>query len=563
MAKKMLAILLAILMLVTLFASCQDSKKTEDSSSSSASEKKEETKKEEKKEEPKKEEKKEETKKKEPKKEETKTEEKKEESAPEAVGPVLENPTTVDMWIIEHSSYVYKPGLLCEQLINEYVNLYFNVTPFQTGVTDKINLGLASGDLPDIYFYPSLSECTEWGMRQGALVNVAEYFDEMPNYVAWAETMGDYPNYYYCADGGLYMMPQYGFGTASNSTFWIYRKDLFEKHDIAVPTNEVEVYEACKKLKEIYPESYPFACRGWPGIIGRIAWQWGSAYGLYFNNDMGEYTYAQTEPEFKACLEWLVQMYKDGLITENCLSLDTNMWQEQITTNKGFLFNDYQARIDFFNSPMRETDPTVTFAYMTPFEGGNSGIHTFNAQSQLIINGYACFSNSEYIPEIIKFFDWLYTDEAFIAMNWGREGESFVTNADGTRSYTEIKQGDSGFIYQEKYSFFQRGFWTICDPAAMTAAGSDELLNAVEHVKQDAGEYYIPALALNEARTERFNELNEAINTCREENMGKFLTGQRSMSEYEDFIDELYALGLQEIIDIYNEQYKENQALLG
>ena len=41
---------------------------------------------------------------------------------------------TVDMWIIEHPSYLYTPGLLCEQLINEYVGIYFNVTPFQTGV---------------------------------------------------------------------------------------------------------------------------------------------------------------------------------------------------------------------------------------------------------------------------------------------------------------------------------------------------------------------------------------------------------------------------------------------
>ena len=476
-----------------------------------------------------------------------------------------EDAVTVDMWIIEHPSYLYTPGLLCEQLINEYVGIYFNVTPFQTGVLDKINLGLASGELPDIYFNTYLSDCTEWGMKQGALVNVTEYFDKMPNYVAWEESMGDYPSYFYCADGGLYMMPQYGFGTASNSTFWIYRKDLFEANDIPVPNNEVEVYDACMKLKELYPDSFPFACRSFDnmGIMSRIVYQWGGGFNMYYSNDDQAWTYGQVEPECEAAIAWLNQLYSAKLMPDNILSLDTAGWQELITTNRGFMFNDYQARIDFYNSPMRETDPSVTFAYMKPFEGGGSGIRTFNPQTQLIINGYSLFSTSKHIDKIIEFFDWLYTDEAYIAMNWGREGESFVTNPDGTRSYTEIKQGDSGFIYQEKYSFFQRGFWTICDPAAMTAAGSDELLEAVSHVKEDAGEYAKPSCALNEERSERVNVLNEAINTHAQENVGKFITGQRPMSEYADFVNELYGLGLQEMIDLYNAQQAENDAALG
>ena len=35
-----------------------------------------------------------------------------------------EDAVTVDMWIIEHPSYLYTPGLLCAQLINEHVGSY-------------------------------------------------------------------------------------------------------------------------------------------------------------------------------------------------------------------------------------------------------------------------------------------------------------------------------------------------------------------------------------------------------------------------------------------------------
>ena len=547
MAKKVLAIVLAMMMLVAMFAGCQqDSAKTDDSASSSSSSSSTE--------------KKEETKKEETKKEETKKDDAPaEDAAPEKTGPVLEEPVTVDMWIIEHSSYVYEPGLLCEQLINEYVNIFFNVTPFQTGVVDKINLGLASGELPDIYFYPGVADCTNWGMIQGALVNVLEYEDIMPNFTAWAEENAELTKYYKTADGGLYMMPQKGFGEGSNSVIWEYRKDIFDKHGIAAPTTDVELYDAAVQLKELYPDAYPICDRSWPGKINKYAHQFGGKPGqMTYDNETKQWTYGCTEPEFEEAVTFVNKLYEEKLIPENILSLDTNGWQELITTNKGFLFCDYQARIDFYNAPMRELDPTVAWSYLKPWAGGANGVHTFYANEQLILNGYACFSTSDYVEEIMKFFDWLYTDEAYIAMNWGREGESYVVNPDGSYAYTEIKQGDSGFIYQEKYSFFQRGFWTIVDPIAMTFAASDETLAAVAGVKEDSAEYVLPACPLNEERTNQYNVLNEAVNTHYTENLGKFLTGQRDMSEWSAFIDELYALGLQDMIDIYNAQQAEN-----
>lgn len=478
---------------------------------------------------------------------------------------MLPEPVTLDMWIIEHASYMYVKDLLVEREIGERLNVFFNVTPFQEGYDEKINLGLVSGDLPDIFFYPSLTTASDWGM-QGALVDITEHFDDMPNYTAWADTMGDYPYYYYSANGSMYMMPQYGFGTASNSTFWIYRKDLFEKHDLAVPTNETELYEVCKALKELYPDSYPFACRSWENtlaIVDRIAYQWGSGLDMYYNNDQQAWVYGPAEESFKKCIEWIAMMYDEELLPSNILSLDTAGWQELVSTNRGFIFSDYQARIDFFNSPMRESDPTVSFAYMTPFEGGGSGVHTFNAQSQLIIQGYAAFTTSEHIPEMIKFFDWLYTDEAYELMSWGVEGESFTNNADGTKSHIGISQGSSSFDYMTKYGFFQRGFWCITDPAAHITYASNETLDAVEHVLTDAGEYRIPAISFNEENQEKFNMLNPSLLTAMRENLGKFITGQRPMSEYDAFLDELNVLGLQDLIALYNTQQAEINATRG
>jgi putative aldouronate transport system substrate-binding protein len=480
--------------------------------------------------------------------------------APEEVGKLLDEPVTFDMWIIEHASYMYEKDLFLERALGERLNVFFNVTPFQDGFGERVNLALSSGDLPDILFYPNLSQATDWGM-QGALVDITEYLDEMPNYTAWAESMGDYPNYYYSANGSLYMMPQHGFGTASNSTFWIYRKDLFDKHGLEAPKNEQELYEVSKALKAEYPDSYPFCNRSWVGaMMDRISYQFGSGNAMYYSNKEQAWVYGAREEGYRKAVEWLAKMYEEELMPPNILSLDTAGWQELISTSKGFMFSDYQARIDFYNSPMREEDPSVTFAYMPPWEGGGSGVKTFNPQSQLIISGYAGTTTSEHIPEMIKFFDWLYTDEAKELMSWGIEGETYTVNADGTKSHIGIQQGSSSFDYMTKFGFFQRGFWCITDPLAHITYASDETLEAVERVLTDSGEYRIPAISFSEANQERYAILSGPIGTLHDEMIGKFITGQRPISEYDDFLAELDALGLQDLIDLYNAQQAEINA---
>ncbi|MBR5260619.1 MAG: extracellular solute-binding protein [Oscillospiraceae bacterium] len=490
-------------------------------------------------------------------------------AAPAGSGKLFDEPVTFDMWIVEHSSYMYDPENWMEKQFNEDWNVFLNVTPFQDGINDKINLGLASGDLPDIAHNFGVTDATNWGL-QGALIDFNSYGDLMDDYNAWKANYGmeDFCSYYISPNGAMYVLPNYGFGTGSNSTFWIYRRDLFEKHGLEVPENDTELYEVSKALKAEYPDSYPFANRSWPSIMGRIAHQWGTpSYGFYYNNDMQAWTYGALEDNFEEALNFMAKMYAEELIPVNTLSLDTAGWQELVSTNKGFIFSDYQARIDFFNTPMRATDPTVAFAYMKPFEGGGSGIRTFHSQSQLIISGYIGFVTCEEPEKLVTFLDEMYTDESEVLMTWGKEGETFVTNADGSKSYAgaalEAVKTEAMSLYS-KFGFYQRGFWCRIDPLGGTVAvGSPETLEAVAGVKTDSAAYTIPSISFSEENKKVYDQYNEAINTHVTENLGKFLTGQRPMSEYADFKAELEGLGVQTLTDLYNKQQAELNALLG
>jgi len=483
-------------------------------------------------------------------------------AAPADSGKLFAEPVTFNMWIMEHSSYLYNPESYLEGKMNELWNVYFDVTPFQDGLHDKIILGLASGDLPDMAHTITITQASEYGM-QGALADLNQYADQMPTFTALRNSeMGNYCDYFTSSNGALYLLPHYNYCAVGDATMWMYRKDIFEKHNLAVPTTDVEVYEVCKELKALYPESAPFSNRSWPGIIDRIVYQWGSGYPMYYNNDQGAWTYGPMEESFEAMMAWLEKMYSEELVPTNWLSMDTASWQELVSANKGFIMNEYLSRIDFFNVPMRESDPTVCWYYMEPFTANNSGVTTLNPQSQLQAAGYVAF-NTDNVENTIKLFDHFFTEEAKVLMNWGVEGETHEVTSDGARHFIGEAKGLDELRLASEFSFFQRGFYCYVDDAAILDASSVEKIEAFGYCKEDSGEFRVPSITFSEENKKVYDRLYENINVITTENLGKFMTGQRPMSEYDAFRAELEAAGIQELIDVHNKQQAEFDALMG
>ncbi|MBQ4544922.1 MAG: hypothetical protein II996_05070, partial [Oscillospiraceae bacterium] len=62
---------------------------------------------------------------------------------------------------------------------------------------------------------------------------------------------------------------------------------MFEKHNLKAPETYDELYEVCKQLKELYPDSYPYCTRGMSymfNIPGSSFDKWWE-YGAYYDHD--------------------------------------------------------------------------------------------------------------------------------------------------------------------------------------------------------------------------------------------------------------------------------------
>ncbi|MBB6732418.1 extracellular solute-binding protein [Cohnella sp. CBP 2801] len=423
-------------------------------------------------------------------------------------------------------------------------------------LSDSLNLAVASNAMPDLMYMPNRQESNKFG-QQGALVDILKYVDEMPNLKAWMEKYPDEAKAALSADGKMYMFPNQGFGE-TNRMIWMYRKDVFDKEGIQVPTTYDELYQALKTLKAKYPDSYPLSIR-----YGQIPDEmnmnmtvnFGTGEGAYYDFDKKEWRYGPIEDNYKAMVETWKKFYDDGLIPPDFLSLQTKQWQDMMSTGKSFVTIDYISRIDFFNNAMQQENPDFNMQFLPP-PAGIPGGKQLNPYFHYLEGGLTVASTSKQIDDIMKYMDFFYSEEGRTLASWGVEGESYEKSGDTLKflpKYTDITET------RKETGLQTSGTYTWIDFDSDLSLFSESLKNAYT----EATKYDPPAMQPRPAFTEQENEVisltGQAIKKHRDESFAKFVTGSRSLSEWDKYVEEMKNLGVDKLLDTYKTAYDRVQ----
>ena len=414
---------------------------------------------------------------------------------------------------------------------------------------DALSLAIASGDMPDLMWTQEKAVADKFG-QQGALVNILDYVDEMPNFKAWMEKYPAETQNMLSADGKMYEFPNQGLGESNRRT-WMYREDVFKKLNLTPPTTWDELYETLKKLKEEYPDSYPLTFRN--GL--HYFYDFGATFNVpapvqaqkasvYSDSESGEWKYAPVQEEYKKMLAYFNKFYQEGLIPKDFLTLDTKVWQDIVSTNRAFITLDYMGRIDFYNSALRQDNPEFTMSFMAPPAGWEGGPQK-NAYTATSEEGFMISSKSSKIKEIVKFIDFFYSEEGRKLVSWGKEGESY--NSGGfIEKYADIAD------LRKKTGLSTDGTYTWFDFDAHISVSSPELKYAYEQSPKYDGEKQ-PQPAFTPDEQQILSTKGDSLNSHRDENFAKFIMGTRSFDDWDKFIDEQKQLGCEEIVSIYKQ----------
>ncbi|WP_397366688.1 extracellular solute-binding protein [Paenibacillus sp. JGP012] len=480
-------------------------------------------------------------------------------------------PFNLSILYSDHPIYPYKKDWMLFEKITELtgVTLEPTIVPM-SDYPQKRSLLISSGDAPLVIpkTYPGEEAAF---VSSGAILPISDYIDLMPNFKDKVEKWNLEPDLESLRqeDGKYYVLPGLHEAVWPDYTL-IVRTDLFKDNNIAIPTTWDELYEAAKKLKEIYPDSIPFsdsfkfkstlgiAATGFGTKAG-----WGYGNGLTYKADQDEFVYTATTPEYKELLTFFNKMVAEGLLDKESFTQDDDQAIQKFVSGKSFMINGNSQTLVLHRNDMNKTlgEGKFSIAKIT-VPGGPKGqlMSGSRLENGVMISGK--IKDSDHFKAILQFIDWLYySDEGQEFAKWGVENETFTKeggkrkladdinynglNPKGTKDL-RIDFGFSGgvFAYGGTTDLLQSMF-------------SEEELVFQKNMQET--KEVIPAeppIPYSSEDRERVTLLSTPLKDYTDQNTLKFILGERKLSEYDTFIKELESQGLSNYVKLANDTYK-------
>jgi putative aldouronate transport system substrate-binding protein len=171
----------------------------------------------------------------------------------------------------------------------------------------------------------------------------------------------------------------------------------------------------------------------------------------------------------------------------------------------------------------------------------------------------ASISLSAKNPErILDFFEYCFTDEGFILMNFGIEGQSF-NYVNGTpipdpEYANKVSRGEApptGSTMdmpknQRDELFFD---YTQDRIEHQTVREARDLYSSNDFIREN----WIPSLSFTEAERATLAPINAELNTYRGEMLDKFIMGTEPMSNWDSFVTQIRRMNLDTAMKIYQD----------
>ena len=465
---------------------------------------------------------------------------------------LFDKPVTISMITYSNASWPFKDDWFILKAIKEATNVTMNIKAYGDEAKDKIQLAIASGDLPDVIYMDTVS-ANNFAM-DGPFMCVSDNMTNLPSFSKWYNATSSAKEdlkSYTAADGKVYMFPIVG-GLGNNEMGWLIRKDILNKNSLAIPTTDEELYTVLKALKKAYPESYPLALRKALEVrFDVIGPEWSTSNDAYYDFDKNEWKYGPIEDNFKEMVLYFKKLVSENLISPDFLTMPTNSWVELLSAGKSFVTCDYITRLDFFNKPMKVENPDANMVWMAPPKGGTNGKNILLRTSYNGGGNVVCKTTNS--DNAMKFVDWLYSDQGMELTNWGKEGETYnVVN--GEREFITDENGSSK---ETLYGLLTFGFNLRMDDKCAEIQYKGGTLDGIKNYYNYCEEHFNPEMWLSFTKDESdsMNPLKTTITTNMQENITKFILGQTDISEWDSYVTKMKSLGIEKYLAYFKTAY--------
>lgn len=316
--KKVLALVVALILLVSVFSACSKSKNGEEQASAASA------------------------------------------ASSENAASVAETSAPIEftMTYADNPTFPFNQDWLAVTESQKFVNakIKFEVIPYND-YQDKITLLLNSGTAPDVvsYIAPSGPPYSTFALN-GALVPLNKYEKQTPNFLAQVEKfkLGEEVKKLNLIDGNRYFLPSL-YSAAFYDGGPLIRTDLLEKYGLKAPTTYDELYEVMKVFKKNEPSSYPLTSLVGARVLYRFTMpsfgisvgqnSSSNSYVLSYDYDKKEYFAGAISDQFKEYLRYMAKLHAEGLLDPEFVNNPNDVWAGKMSTGKSMVTWAYYDQI--------------------------------------------------------------------------------------------------------------------------------------------------------------------------------------------------------------------------
>ncbi|MUG65110.1 extracellular solute-binding protein [Paenibacillus campinasensis] len=324
------------------------------------------------------------------------------------------------------------------QAITERTGVTIEIQQPTGNPTEKLNLMLASGDLPDIILMSRGSDIMNKYITSGAVIPLNDLIEEHgPNIKEmYGDTLAktrseDGNNYYFSNWYGLEQYPVFGF---------MMRMDIMkelgvgDKVDNGEPFTAEEFEELLVQFKEKFPtidgkESIPMTLNG--ENVGAVTGSLKGMYGMmpYYEVD-GELKKDIRDPRYLEMVQYLNNLYRKGLLDKEWATMKTNQFEQKLGGGNVFATTEALWNVGNANALLKAdaedeatADERQFYQYKVLAPGVKPEEATYGPKSSLGWDGVAISRSNKDPVRTMKLLDFLASEEGQYLLMWGVEGE--------------------------------------------------------------------------------------------------------------------------------------------
>ena len=428
---------------------------------------------------------------------------------------------------------------------------------------ENFNLMISSGDYPDLiwdigqYYVGGLDKA----ISDGVIIPLNQYMDNyLKDYnalISKDETVykdcktdeGNFPAIYFIntPDQG----PWYGMTV---------REDWLNDLGIEAPVTYDDWHDMLVKFKEEKGATAPLWLNYHAGDVFSV---FSAGYGVSvlgasgsgFINVDGKVKYSPIEDGYREYITMLHDWYEEGLLDPDFYSDTVSTYvpaDDNWATGKSGAWPDIYSLID--NRPYMGTQDEnfseVAVAAPVKNKGDQLHLRQYNFTRG---TGTCAISTACKNPDTVAAYLNLGSIEKYAyTAYYGVEGDTW-TMVDGQPTFTDkiLKNPDglSAGDAMTKYCFRSAGMYIWIRETQTVGPKGKDAINTIWPSNAD-GDYMMPNITMTSEEANRYSTLNGDISTFVEENTTKFILGTRDLSEWDDYVEAVKGMGVEEMISL-------------